>query len=85
MKYVENVIGVLIATKAHRATKYISDKQIIRATRRGYNNQIRKGENIDIVLTIGRPNFAERKFIKMCKNAGEPFPVRNIIIKKFKK
>ena len=85
MKYIEKVIDTLINTKSHRATKYVSDKSIINATRKTYKGKIKNGDAIDIVLTIGRPNYAQREFIKVCKKAGEKFPINNIIIKSFKK
>jgi len=38
-----------------------------------------------MVLTIGRPNYAEREFIKLCKKAGEPFPVKKMQLKFYPK
>lgn len=67
-----------------RATKYISPKQIIRAVRktfRVHNRKPRKGENVEIILTIGRPNYLEKEFIKLCQKANEPFPVKMIQLK----
>jgi hypothetical protein len=32
----------------------------------------------EIVVTIGKPNYAERKFIELAKKAGEPFPIKKI-------
>ena len=76
------LIQKAIASDARRATKYISDKLVIRATRRQYKGTPSKG-NIEITLTIGKPNFLERKFIKACKKAGERFPVKNTQMKWF--
>jgi len=60
-----------------------SEKLVVKATKRG---KPRKNENhIEIVLTIGRPNYAERKFIKLCKKAGEPFPVKKMQFKLYPK
>lgn len=79
MKYfVQPVIESLINTNAKTATKFVSPKEIIRATIHGKH---RKGSNYEIVLTIGRPNYAERKFIKDCKKAGEPFPIKRVQLK----
>lgn len=81
------LVNTLIETGAHVATKYIDDKTIVRATRRlyGYRKHSkspwRKGENIEISLTIGRPNYAERQFIKSVKKSGESFPIRKIQLK----
>jgi hypothetical protein len=36
------------------------------------------GHMFDISFTIGKPNYAERAFIKKCQRAGERFPVRRI-------
>lgn len=66
--------------KIIKATKYISPKEIVRATRKTYGKKIRHG-NIEIHLTIGRPNYAEREFIKLCQKAGEPFPIKKIQLK----
>ena len=27
-------------------------------------------------VPVGKPNYRERKFIALCKEAGEPFPVK---------
>lgn len=86
MKWVSDCVEMLLRAEAKRATKYVSENQVISVQRKSYNNKIdKRDKTIDLVMKIGRPNFAERKFIKMCKKAGEPFPVRNIIIKEFKK
>jgi hypothetical protein len=37
------------------------------------------------VFTIGKPNYEEREFIKKCKKAGEPFPVKKIQVKFYNK
>ena len=63
-----------------KATKYVSPKLVVRAVRTRYHNKIVKG-NIEISLTIGRPNYLEREFIKKCQKVSEPFPVKKIQIK----
>lgn len=83
-KEVGNVVETLIDNGVKRATKYISEKFVISAQRKSFKGKIRKGENIEIVMKIGKPNFAEREFIKQCKKAGEPFPVKKIQLKHFK-
>lgn len=76
----EKIINLLIETGAAKATKFISKKSIIRASRTIYKGKIVKG-NVEIRLTIGKPNFSEREFIKVLKKSGEKFPVKNIILK----
>ena len=70
------VVRTVLHGYARRATKYLDDHTIVRATRRG---SVRKNARTDeLVLTVGKPNYRERKFIKLCKEAGEPFPVKKI-------
>ena len=79
--YYDEVVGCILQGGITKATKFVSPKEIVRATRT--KTTFRKGGNIEITLTIGRPNYAEREFIKDCQKAGEPFPVRNIQIKEY--
>lgn len=59
------------------------EKLVVKATKR-YKSK--KNENhAEMVLTIGRPNYAEREFIRLCKKAGEPFPVKKMQIKLYPK
>lgn len=76
---IENVVNALLLNGAKTATKYVSEKLTIRASRKLYGGKLPpKGSNEEIVLTIGRPNFEAREFIKKCKKAGEKFPVKKI-------
>ncbi len=80
MEYYNQVVGLLLRGDVVRATKYISDKEVITATRKRYGGKFYRG-NIDIILKIGKPNYVEREFIKDCKAAKEPFPVKKIQVK----
>lgn len=69
---------------AHKATKYLSPHRVIRATRKLLHGKVpspRSRGNTTIVLTMGRPNFAERRFIADCKKAGMYFPIRDVQLK----
>jgi hypothetical protein len=79
-KSISDLAEIILEGGAVKATKYFSDKLIVRATRRTYGGKIVKG-NTEIVLTIGKPNYEEREFIKKCKRTGDPFPVKKIQIK----
>jgi len=65
---------------AVKATKYLSPKLVIKATRKRLKGKIdnRKGSVAQIVFTVGAPNFAEREFIKAAKKAKEAFPVKHV-------
>lgn len=79
-KHVEQVVRVLLESGSYRATRYVSEKLVVTACRRIFRGKILRG-NVDIVLTIGRPNYAQRQFVKDCKQAGVPFPVRKVQLK----
>ena len=80
-RHVAKVIDSVMVYK--RATKYLSETFIVRAVRRCYRGKIRKRDNIEILLTIGKSNYAERQFIKLAKKAGEPFPIKKVQIKPY--
>lgn len=76
------VVETLLRTDAHIARKYLADRLVVRATRVLYHGRIPKGcAPIDIRLTIGRPNYLERQFILVAKQAGESFPIRRAQLK----
>ena len=80
---VAEVISVLLNSGAVTATKYISDKLTIRASLKLCKKKfppINCG-SLDIVLTIGSPNYEARQFIRDCKKAKESFPVKKIQLK----
>jgi len=80
------MVNVIIHEGAVKATKYLTDKEVIKATRILFKGKVdNRSKKIEIRLTIGTPNFEERKFIKNCKVAGEPFPVKKIQLKFLKK
>lgn len=69
----------LLETGARKATFYLDEKTVVTATRR---HRPRKLEGTtEILLTMGKPNYAGREFVKACKKAGEPFPVRRLQLK----
>lgn len=85
-KFAGKVVEALLFTESRRATKYVSDKFVITATRRVFKGKIdKRDKSIDVVMKIGKPNFAEREFIKKLKLVKEPFPVKKIVLNFFKK
>lgn len=84
-----NIYGHLAETlvncECYTATKFISPVHIIRATRKVYNRRIDKRRNVEIMFTDGRPNYHARQHIKLLKKAGEPFPVKKILLTFFPK
>jgi hypothetical protein len=58
------------------ATKYLDPHTVVRCT--NVREPDARYKSVNYVLKMGRPNYAERKFIKDCLTAGEKFPVRKV-------
>jgi len=56
-----------------KATIYLSPKLTIKITRQ---RRDRRSNHHTYLLTVGAPNFVERRFIESCRKAGEKFPVK---------
>lgn len=76
---IRDTVRSLLWQHAYRATKYLDKQTVVKATRRHKING--RARTTEIVVTFGYPNYAEREFIKKCKKAGEPFPVKKIQLK----
>lgn len=79
-----NVVGdlvghVLSSLNVKRATKFLSPGMVVKATYVGKPGGRARAHHVKV--TIGSPNYAEREFIKQCKKAGEPFPVKKVQLK----
>ena len=73
---VSDVVNATIGLGMYQVARIISSSAVVRATRRGAKKKIdRRSKDVDIVLSIGRPNYAERKAIKAAKKAGQSFPL----------
>ena len=80
-KTVATLVEMLEVGGAWRAVKYLTPKRVIRATARlNHGRPRRKTANVEVLITIGRPNYRERQFIATCLKAGEPFPVRKVAL-----
>lgn len=69
---------VLLDSGARRATKYLGEREVIKATRKIFRAMSGKPVLTEVQFTYGRPNYEERKFIRLVKKAGEAFPVKKI-------
>jgi len=59
----------------------LSDKVIVRASRQMHGKKLSNQGNLTVILTVGKPNYAEREFIAVCKKAGEKFPLKKVVLK----
>lgn len=82
-KFAGVVIDMLLYEDAWSAKKYVSEKLVISATRKRYGKSgwTKRDTRADITVKIGAPNYLERVFIKQCKRAGVPFPVKRVQLK----
>ncbi len=72
-----HIVDVLLKTGAYSVTRYLSPTHTMRAVRIGAKKKLDgRDKRVDIRVTIGSPNYLQRRFIKACKKAGEPFPVK---------
>jgi hypothetical protein len=79
-KAISQVVEAVIEGGAKQAIKYFGPRLVLKATFVGKRKNESKMHR-SILLTYGSPNSRERQFIKDCKTAGEPFPVRRIQLK----
>jgi hypothetical protein len=83
---VTRVVEACLELDIRQATVYISPDLVVRATRRHKPQSGRcAGIHTELVVTLGKPNYLERLFIKACKQSGEPFPVKKIQLRPWPK
>lgn len=78
------VVRTLVETEgARKVTAFLSPTMTVKASfvLFGGKSPSERARSADIRLTIGDPNFAERRFIKDCRRAGEPFPVKKLQVR----
>jgi hypothetical protein len=81
-KAADQCVRAILYGGAVKATKYISEKLTVKATRKLYGKKrLPSRKAYEIVLTAGKPNHEERAFIKKLGKAGEPFPVKKVQLK----
>lgn len=73
----EAVGDVVTGVKVRRATAYIGPSLTMKAT--AQRKQRKSGDrSVTVLVTVGRPNFAERRFIRVCQKAAMAFPLNQI-------
>jgi hypothetical protein len=76
---VGNAVDAVISKGAKRAVKYLTPDCIVRATFIGKRRDAYSSN--DIRLSIGKPNYLERRFIRLAIAAGQKFPIKKIQLK----
>lgn len=73
---------ILYDSRIATVTKYVTESLTVKVTRRLYGKKRRPSlTRSEFVVTAGRPNYAERAFIRKLGKAGEPFPVKKVQVK----
>jgi hypothetical protein len=72
----ECVGDVICSDNVRKAIAYISPTLTIKATAQRRND--RRAKSATVLVTVGKPNFAERRHIKVCQKAGMCFPLNHI-------
>ena len=70
------VVDTLLVMGCRAAIKFVSPKLVVKATRR--HRPDRRTSHTEILVSFGRPNCAERRFVRELQKAGEPFPVKKV-------
>jgi len=77
-RHLVKIADVMLAADARQALKVLAPDLVVQATRVMWDGKFGRRGSLDIRFTAGRPNYLARRFIKACKKAGEPFPVKKI-------
>ena len=76
-------IESLLRTDSRSSTVYLGSRMVVKATHQR-RPRVRDNSNT-MLVTYGKPNYAEREFIKACFKAGEPLPLRKAQLKAWPK
>lgn len=72
----------ILEDTAYKVTKIVTNNLTIKATRKRFKGRIdKRGRIIEILFTLGRPNYQEREYIKKCKK-NKTNPTRELLIKR---
>jgi hypothetical protein len=69
-------VGDVLGNNVRRATAYISPKLTIKVT--AQRRADKRSRTVTALVTVGAPNFIERRFIRVCQKAGMAFPLQQI-------
>lgn len=74
---VSSTVNAVLQNGAKTGTKYLTPRLTVRVSQMTFNGKLQKG-NVELRVTIGKPNAKARDFIKSCLKAREAFPVKKI-------
>jgi uncharacterized Fe-S cluster-containing MiaB family protein len=75
-KQIEKTVVDLLDSGAWKAALILSPTEVVRVTRRRYRKQKAfDNKRLEVMVTVGRPNYIERAKVADCKKRKESFPV----------
>lgn len=79
---IDTIFVSLADPKVRKVTYYSSPSFVVKASKR-HKTSFRDTRR-EVIITYGAPNYEERLFIKACRRAKEPFPVKKPQLKFWK-
>ena len=79
-KLYAEILDWVVSGKAIKVTKWMTNNHIIRATRTRYGGKF-NNKNVEITLSICKPNFAEREWLKNTQDKNVKFPLKGVVVK----
>ena len=76
---IQNAVFSLLETNAKKASVYLDEFTVVTAT--AMHKPDKRMRVRSVMLTMGRPNYRGRMFVKACKKAGKLFPIREAQLK----
>jgi hypothetical protein len=76
-KEIAQVTAALMVSEAKSAVKYLDAKTIVRAT--WHNKPKVNSKRETMIVTIGQPNYRERKFINKCALECVKLPTKPVL------
>ena len=73
---IARAVEAVLEIGCRRATVYLDETTVVACTAR--HKPDKRNKSVALVLKLGRPNFVERRFIRLCKKSKEPLPVKKV-------
>lgn len=74
MTPIERATQAALASEVRSATVYVSPTFRVTATRP--HRGTKRDRSTTLVVTIGKPNYRQRLFVRLCQKAKVAFPIR---------
>lgn len=77
-RHAARALVALNASPAKSASIFVAPDLVVRVTRPGRRKTHGRSRSHTVLVTTGKPNYRARAFVKACRAAKEPFPVKKI-------